>query len=239
MDVRNKIKKLRIEKGLSTYKLAGIITNNGLKISQSAISKIENGNKKLDIYTANKIAEALGVTVNDLLGINELEQEITFLKNRENTIISKEMELESNLEMLKNSKYFISLAYEQTKNLREKIEDGKEITTSELESITSYLKTLSTKSNVVIDFIESEKTKDFTAEDEVKFLSNTQPLDIDTRIEYLPENSSIIRRDIIKLLKDLKYDTKDLSRESFDKIVKSIINIIDYEFYNIKKDKPK
>lgn len=66
MDIGNKIKKIREERGISTYKLADIITNNGFKISQSAISKIENGNKKLDVETLNKIAEALGVTTNSL-----------------------------------------------------------------------------------------------------------------------------------------------------------------------------
>ncbi|APM37287.1 helix-turn-helix domain-containing protein [Clostridium kluyveri] len=72
MDIGDRIKKIREEKGLSTYKLADIISNNGFKISQSAISKIENGNKKLDIDTIKEISKALGVPVTELIENSEI-----------------------------------------------------------------------------------------------------------------------------------------------------------------------
>lgn len=70
------IKIIRKEKGISTYKLADIMTNNGFKISQSAISKIENGNKKLDIDTAKEISKALQIPVDELIGIKRIEKKI-------------------------------------------------------------------------------------------------------------------------------------------------------------------
>jgi len=67
MDTRKKIKQTRVKKGISTYKLAEIITKNGFKISQSAISKIENGNKKIDVAVLDEIAKALEVNVSEFL----------------------------------------------------------------------------------------------------------------------------------------------------------------------------
>ncbi|MEQ8197517.1 MAG: helix-turn-helix transcriptional regulator [Clostridiaceae bacterium] len=67
MDTRKKIKQTRVKKGISTYKLAEIITKNGFKISQSAISKIENGNKKIDVTVLDEIAKALEVNVSEFL----------------------------------------------------------------------------------------------------------------------------------------------------------------------------
>lgn len=68
MDIKNRIKQTREDKSLSTYKLAEIMTNNGFKISQSTISKIENGNKKIDTDTLQAIADALEVPVYELIG---------------------------------------------------------------------------------------------------------------------------------------------------------------------------
>jgi len=67
MDTKEKIKQIRTKKGISTYKLAEIITRNGFKISQSAISKIENGNKKIDVEVLDEIAKALEINVSELL----------------------------------------------------------------------------------------------------------------------------------------------------------------------------
>lgn len=67
MDIKDNIKKARNDKGISTYKLAEIMNNNDFKISQSAISKMENGNKKIDTDTLKAIAIALGTTPNDLM----------------------------------------------------------------------------------------------------------------------------------------------------------------------------
>ncbi len=63
MNIKDKIRELRTEKGLSTYKLAEIMTNNGFKINQSTISKIETGRQKIDTDTLIAIANALNVPI--------------------------------------------------------------------------------------------------------------------------------------------------------------------------------
>ena len=74
MEVKDKIKRIRTQKNKSTYELADIISKNGFKISQSAISKIENGRKKIDIETLKEIAKALEVSVDDLIGYPEVRK---------------------------------------------------------------------------------------------------------------------------------------------------------------------
>jgi transcriptional regulator with XRE-family HTH domain len=85
LKIKDRIKEIRKEKGMSTYKLSEIITQNGFKISQSAISKIENGNKKIDTETLRAIAKALEVDIStilkdtetiDLTNMNEKEKEL-------------------------------------------------------------------------------------------------------------------------------------------------------------------
>lgn len=63
MDVSDRIKKIRKEKGLSTYEVA---TMAGL--SQSVVSKLENRKRKADNDTLQKLAEALGVSTDRLTG---------------------------------------------------------------------------------------------------------------------------------------------------------------------------
>lgn len=70
-------------------------------------------------------------------------------------------------------------------------------------------------------------------------ISINELLGISHYIENTSENSNIIRLDIIKTIKHLKYSITDLSRDKFDKIVESIVRTIDYEFYNIEKNKSK
>lgn len=54
-----KLKKIRIEKGLTTYELSEITG-----IPQSTISKIENGKRKLDSDFLDLLSKALNVSVN-------------------------------------------------------------------------------------------------------------------------------------------------------------------------------
>lgn len=63
MNIGERIKKIRNEKGLSTYQLAEITG-----ISQSSISKLENGRRKTDSSTLEKLADALSVSVDRLTG---------------------------------------------------------------------------------------------------------------------------------------------------------------------------
>lgn len=63
MDIGENIKKIRIEKGISRKSLS-----EDLNVSESTISRYENGKRKPSIETLNKIADVLGVTINDLVG---------------------------------------------------------------------------------------------------------------------------------------------------------------------------
>lgn len=63
MEVGERIKKLREKKGLSTTDLSRLTG-----ISQSTISKLENGKRKPELSTLEKIADALIVTVDRLSG---------------------------------------------------------------------------------------------------------------------------------------------------------------------------
>lgn len=63
MSIGNRIKEERNKKKLSTNDLSKLT-----KIPQSTISKLENGKRKADIETLEKIAEALNVSVHKLTG---------------------------------------------------------------------------------------------------------------------------------------------------------------------------
>lgn len=57
-----KIKELRKKKGLTLKVLAETVG-----VSQQCISYYENGDRKIDLFTAAKIAAALNCTVDDLI----------------------------------------------------------------------------------------------------------------------------------------------------------------------------
>lgn len=61
MEIYEKLKDIRNSKNISTYELANITG-----ISQSTISKIENGKRKLDIDMLTNIAKGLEVSVESL-----------------------------------------------------------------------------------------------------------------------------------------------------------------------------
>jgi len=64
MDINEKIKQKRLECKLSQYNFA----KKTKKLNQSQISKIEQGNRKITTEDLISIANALGVTVNELIG---------------------------------------------------------------------------------------------------------------------------------------------------------------------------
>ena len=63
MNTGERIKKIRTEKGISTYQLSELTG-----ISQSSISKLENGRRKADIEILTKIASALNISIDRLTG---------------------------------------------------------------------------------------------------------------------------------------------------------------------------
>ena len=62
----NNIKKIRVLKGVKQYELA-----NAAGISSPYLFDLENGNRGAKPETLERIATALGVTVNDLLDMND------------------------------------------------------------------------------------------------------------------------------------------------------------------------
>lgn len=69
MDIGENIKELRNKNNLTQEELA---TKTGL--SKNAIWNYENNKRKPNIEILNKIANALNVTVNDLIGNEEIEE---------------------------------------------------------------------------------------------------------------------------------------------------------------------
>lgn len=63
--IATKIKERRIALNFSQADVAEFLRQHGLKIHQSAIAKIENGERKLDITTAMRIADVLSLRWDD------------------------------------------------------------------------------------------------------------------------------------------------------------------------------
>lgn len=62
MTIGERLKKIRMECGISTYALAKLIG-----LSQSSVSKIENGHRRLLAEEAKQIANALKVDIKEIL----------------------------------------------------------------------------------------------------------------------------------------------------------------------------
>lgn len=65
--VRHRIKELREDKGWSQERLGAAIGR-----TKSVVSRLESGQTSLDLETAYRIAEALDVTIQDVLGIEHV-----------------------------------------------------------------------------------------------------------------------------------------------------------------------
>lgn len=70
----NNIRELRVERDMKQEELALIAG-----ISRSHLANIEQGNKKMTLETAKKIADALGITMPDPLGLwrEDIDDEAT------------------------------------------------------------------------------------------------------------------------------------------------------------------
>ena len=62
-----KLRKFRMEKGLSQESLAAKIQLRGLDLTQKTISRIETGKRLITDYELKYLADALGVPVRELL----------------------------------------------------------------------------------------------------------------------------------------------------------------------------
>ena len=62
-----KLRNFRMEKGLSQESLAAKIQLRGLDLTQKTISRIETGQRLITDYELKYLADALGISVRDLL----------------------------------------------------------------------------------------------------------------------------------------------------------------------------
>lgn len=224
MSIGENIKLYRNKLGLTQKQLA-----ENCSLSESAIKYYENNRRNPKIETLNKIADTLGVSTNDLVNINEFREEINFIDNRQYTIKSKMNELESNIKLLKETLDILTFALKNENNKNEQIKEY------DLKSIMDNLNNLPEKMDKVLDIISPKRENDITIEEEIKFLSCSELIDLDNT-NSSPEDSAGIRYSIIKIIKCLQYNTDNLSRESFDIIIKSVLNTIEFEMYKLKNN---
>lgn len=78
------LRSLRLKKGISQQALGNIIG-----ISQQSVNKYENHDVEPDIRTLIKIADYFGVTIDFLVGREELSENMRDSDNNENKIIDK------------------------------------------------------------------------------------------------------------------------------------------------------
>ena len=94
MNISKKIREIREEKGLKQYEIA-----DKLGVERANYSYLEKRGKKLSIEQLEQIAEALGVTVKEILfseKSTESEKEVQYLA-REFAHIQKEVELKDKI----------------------------------------------------------------------------------------------------------------------------------------------
>lgn len=95
-----KLKQIRTNKNITTYKLSELTG-----IPQSTISKMENGKRKIETESLQKLAEALGVSINE------------FFDERDTSS-------EDNIKLTQKDKKDIKKALNQTLNQLENSQDG-------------------------------------------------------------------------------------------------------------------
>jgi putative transcriptional regulator len=96
----DRLKKIRIGRGLSQMKLAGIIG-----ITQSQLSKIECGTSQPSVEVAYNIAVALGISINDLFISSEPTEHSTTkstLPTAENTCIEILKDVATDIKKISN-----------------------------------------------------------------------------------------------------------------------------------------
>ncbi|KEI10549.1 XRE family transcriptional regulator [Clostridium sp. K25] len=105
------IKKLRKEKGLSAYKLSKIA-----EIGTTTISEIENGKRQsLNSTTIGKIANALNITTDKLMSIEENKEYIvTDIEQTFKVILSSDELLLDDIELSNSEKLQIESALNAT-----------------------------------------------------------------------------------------------------------------------------
>jgi len=66
-DIGHRIRLLRVERNLKQYELAEMVARNGHSLTASYLCRIEQGQKGPTIKVAVAIAQALGVSLDDIV----------------------------------------------------------------------------------------------------------------------------------------------------------------------------
>lgn len=148
MEINEKLKDLRTFKNLSTYDLAKKVG-----IPQSTISKLENGNRKIDIDILQKISNAMNVPI-----------AIFFQKQSPSEILGKKITVDKLKEwddenIKKNSAAFVSSSY-----LRGKLK-SKLIKDENLKTINEAMKFILEQPVIMSDL----NLEDLSDEDKINF----------------------------------------------------------------------
>lgn len=119
MDIYTKIKEIRLSKNLTAVEVA-----QRMGIGKSAYSAIENGKSDITLGRLTRVANALGVTVEELLlnnlvpsfekETNQLKQELVKLNNEVNTLKSRLLDKERIIELYENQKENIIISFIST-----------------------------------------------------------------------------------------------------------------------------
>jgi len=115
--VLEKIRKIRKEKKISSDKLGEMVG-----LSGAAIRHIENGRRRLNMDLLEKIANALGVSVVELLEVEEI-QDIRVDKDTESDEILIRKLIDKRIEDKKVDKRIYTLAEKRLKRALEDIDD--------------------------------------------------------------------------------------------------------------------
>lgn len=113
MDIGEKIKKIRKNKGLTQKDLAI-----RLNVSEAMVSQYESKNSNLRLKTIQKIAFALGVEIEDIIGLETFESGKDFEKRRKE--ILNEYKKNGNGESLT---IIYTTSHDKMKSLMDKLND--------------------------------------------------------------------------------------------------------------------
>lgn len=153
MKLGDNILKFRKDKGMTREQLSQLTD-----IPVVSLGRYERNEREPQLEVIIKIASALGISVNELVKINELSEldeldyGLVYLNNRESSLKAREKELEASLENLRNTQHILSFISEHVQEFKDKIKNNAKIDDSDYKSMVSYLKELSVQTDTIMNF---------------------------------------------------------------------------------------
>ena len=230
MNIGNKIKFFREKQGISMDELA-----TALDVSKSTVSRYENNKREPNIDTLQNIAIALGVTINELVGLTKLEEDMQYFKNRQSELTTKINEVDLNIKNVNEIYQYLKSTTRIIDNIKEKNEKGENLSEDEIIEMNKLINSVPKHIDAFFKIFDTKEKKEeevISKEEEIKYLSNICMLDIERSNQEIPLSCvDTVRRSIISLIKSMGYDLNSLSRENFDIIAASLTKCLDFEIY--------